>query len=53
VNNDKTPEDLCACIGIDLKQAEFVFNDIQNKRKATRYQHARPVLIKDVSEIMH
>ena len=35
------------------EQVEYVYTDIAAKRKATRYQHLKPLLVEDVSEIAY
>jgi NAD+ synthase len=35
----------------ELEQVERVFKDIESKRRATRYQHARPMLVEPVDEV--
>jgi NAD+ synthase len=39
------PSELGAALGIDAEKAEAVYADIANKRRTTRYLHARPVLV--------
>jgi len=51
LNNNKSAEQLSKMINIDIANAEFIYNDIINKRKTTYYQHARPVLIQTVDEV--
>jgi len=38
-------------LSIDREKAEFVYQDIQNKRKTTAYLHASPQLTEDVKEL--
>ena len=37
--------------GLTIEQVERVFRDIEQKRRTTRYLHARPLLVEPVSEI--
>lgn len=39
--------------GLNANQVERTFEDIRAKRRATAYQHARPLLIESVEEIIH
>ena len=43
--------DLAAALEIDEAHAEFLYRDIENKRKTTRYLHAAAVLVDDVPEL--
>lgn len=43
--------DVALAAGLRLRQVEDVYNDITAKRKATRYQHLKPLLVEDVEEI--
>jgi NAD+ synthase len=38
-------------IGITADQVERVYRDIDQKRRTTRYLHARPMLVQPVSEV--
>ena len=50
--NHGVPEaDLASFLGIPAAQASFIYKDIVAKRQATRYLHARPVLVEPVAEI--
>jgi len=46
-NNSIPVEDLAAYLGIDIRQAQFIYDDIVSKRKTTHYLHAKPYLIDD------
>jgi NAD+ synthase len=48
LNHDVPPAELAAALGIELARAEAVFADIRNKRRTTRYLHARPLLAGEV-----
>ena len=43
--------ELAAYLGVDQARAEFIYADIESKRRATRYLHARPALLGQVDEI--
>lgn len=43
--------ELAALLGISDDQAELIYRDIEAKRNATRYLHARPVLMDSVNEV--
>jgi NAD+ synthase len=38
-------------VGLTAEQVERVFKDIEAKRRATRYLHARPLLVEPVNEV--
>ncbi len=40
-------------VGLTPEQVQRVFRDIEQKRRATRYLHARPLLVGDVAEVEH
>jgi NAD+ synthase len=42
---------LAAVIEITAQQAEWVYDDIRAKRRATRYMHLRPQLMADIPEL--
>lgn len=44
---------LAEYLGCSEDQARWIYNDIEAKRKATRYMHAKAVLIEDVNEISY
>jgi NAD+ synthase len=50
-NNGYSPEEVAESVSLNHEQVQLVYNDIDNKRKATRYQHLHPQLIEDVMEI--
>ncbi len=50
-NHGYLPEDIAPFVSLTQDQVQFVYNDIDNKRRATGYQHLEPQLIKDVVEI--
>ncbi|NOX93249.1 MAG: NAD(+) synthase [Gammaproteobacteria bacterium] len=46
-NNSVPVEDLATYLDIDVRQAQFIYDDIVSKRKTTHYLHAKPYLIDD------
>ncbi len=50
-NNSYLPEEVAESVSLTPEQVQLVYNDIDSKRKATRYQHFAPQLIEDVLEI--
>jgi NAD+ synthase len=50
-NNNVSPEEVAAVADMTTEQVERVFNDIDAKRKATRYLHTPPLLVDKVDEI--
>ena len=48
-NNNHLPESVAPLIGLSVEQVERVYRDIDAKRAATRYLHAAPQLVEDVS----
>ena len=50
-NHGVPDAELAQFLGVDAKQAAFVYRDIAAKRTATRYLHAAPVLVDPVQEI--
>jgi len=50
-NNGYLPEYVCDALHLTKEQAEFVFRDIDNKRRTTRYQHLKPLLVDEITEI--
>ena len=51
INHDVPSAELAGVLGISEQRAEFIYTDIRNKRRTTRYLHRRPVLVEPVSEI--
>ena len=47
-NNGFAPRDVAVAIGLTTEQAEFVYEDIGSKRRATAYLHRPPELIERV-----
>ncbi|VAW73217.1 NAD synthetase [hydrothermal vent metagenome] len=52
LNHGHSASELAEVLDVDEKHAEFIYKDIKNKRKATHYMHAAPVLVEDVAEII-
>lgn len=50
-NNGIPAAELAAALGISAADAEFIFRDIDSKRRTTRYLHAAPVLVAAVPEV--
>jgi NAD+ synthase len=50
VNHQIPADDVASVIGLTAAQVEMVFRDIDAKRRVTRYLHARPLLVVNVSE---
>lgn len=51
-NNEVPAADLAAVLGIDSKKAQFIYDDIDAKRRTTRYLHQPPVLMEDAMEVL-
>jgi NAD+ synthase len=51
-HNHKVPAtDLAACLEISEDQAQYIYGDIESKRRTTHYLHANPVLVEPVMEV--
>jgi NAD+ synthase len=50
-NHNVPASELATAIGVSPATAELVYKDIDAKRRATRYMHARPELIEPVTEL--
>lgn len=50
-NHGVPPADIAAAAGLTSEQVERVYRDIDQKRRATRYLHARPLLVEPVTEV--
>ncbi len=50
-NHEVTASDLAPVVGLSVEQVERVFGDIDQKRRATRYLHTRPLLVHPVDEV--
>ena len=51
LNHGRPASDLAAALGLSETQAQAVYDDIQNKRRTTRYLHQPPVLMSPVPEL--
>lgn len=51
-NHHLPPRELGVSLKVDETQAKRIYEDIETKRGATRYLHARPVLIQCVDEVL-
>ena len=51
MNNGVSPDELGDVLGINKEHAEYVYKDIEAKRRATRYMHIPAVLVEPVKEI--
>ena len=52
LNNNVPASELAEFLEVSEAQAQFVYHDILSKRKTTRYQHTRPLLIEPVPEVI-
>ena len=50
-NHQVSAAELASCLAIDEDRAKFIYADIESKRRATRYLHARPLLVETVPEL--
>ena len=50
-NNRYLPEQVAKSVSLTPEQVQIVYNDIDTKRRTTRYLHLPPQLIEDVTEI--
>lgn len=51
LNHGVPAASLAQALGVDAARALAIFDDIRNKRRATRYLHLPPVLVGDVPEL--
>ena len=51
LNHGISATDAAGAAGLTVDQVELVWKDIKSKRRATMYQHARPLLVEPVSEV--
>ena len=49
-NHQVPAAELAAALNIGTEQADFIYTDIEAKRRATHYLHARPMLVEPVPE---
>ena len=50
-NQGRDASELAAAIQVSPAQADFIYRDIEQKRRTTRYLHRRPLLVEPVGEI--
>ena len=50
-NNDMPVETVAESLGLTVEKVKRVYDDIEQKRKSTRYLHLRPLLIEDIGEV--
>jgi NAD+ synthase len=50
-NHSVSAAELARVLGITEQRAQFIYDDIKAKRRATRYLHLPPVLVEEVKEI--
>jgi len=48
LNHDIPPSAIAEMVGLTPEQVEWVYRDIRAKRRATKYQHKRPLLVEPV-----
>ena len=51
LNHGRPASELAAALGISEAQAQHVYNDIEAKRRTTRYLHSKAVLVEPVDEL--
>jgi NAD+ synthase len=51
LNHGHPASELASALGVSELQAQAVYDDIQNKRRTTRYLHQPPVLVSPVPEL--
>ncbi|RKY09906.1 MAG: NAD(+) synthase [Planctomycetota bacterium] len=50
-NHGLSPDETAPAVNLTARQVQRVYNDIDQKRKTTRYLHLKPLLIENVAEI--
>lgn len=50
-NHQEPVAEVATAAGLTVEQVERVYKDIDQKRRTTRYLHARPLLVEAVSEV--
>ena len=50
-NNGFTPEQVAPAVGLESDQVQWVYEDIDQKRRTTSYLHLKPCLIEPVTEV--
>ncbi len=51
LNNGLPAAEVAPAVGLAAEQVEFVYRDIQAKRKATSYQHRAPLLVEPIGHV--
>jgi NAD+ synthase len=51
LNHGRPASELAKALNVTDAQAQHVYNDIEAKRRATRYMHLKPVLVEPVTEL--
>ncbi|MFC1761567.1 NAD(+) synthase [Planctomycetota bacterium] len=52
LNHDMPAKNVAEAAGLTPEQVTWIYSDIANKRHATQYQHASPILVEDVHEVL-
>jgi NAD+ synthase len=52
-NHGISVEDVASAAGLTPDQVDYVYRDITAKRKATRYQHLKPLFVEGIAEISY
>jgi NAD+ synthase len=52
LNHGYPARDLAALLAISAAQAEFIYEDIQAKRRTTQYLHRAPVLMEEIAQVV-
>jgi len=52
-NHGVPAADVARAAGLTAEQVDAVYRDIASKRRTTRYQHLRPLLVEPIEEIAH
>jgi NAD+ synthase len=50
-NHQIPAKELADFLGVNESQAEWIYKDIESKRRATAYMHAKAFLVEDVMEL--
>jgi len=50
-NNSVRPDKVGQALGLSIEQIERIYQDIESKRRGTRYLHLKPLLVEEVREI--
>jgi NAD+ synthase len=53
INNNLPIGEVAEAVGLTEEQTRRVYNDIEQKRKTTRYQHLSPLLIEEIRQVGH